>query len=275
MYKKGLINQDFAVAESSAVKEDVVGGKVGIVYDTYYAGSGITNNLVADPNAEWVVTEIPTVDGSPAVVSGSVSRNCFIFVSKDCEHPEAVVKLVNLEIAKMNSDDPEEVLKYTTHTSPVDPNKNIQTSLYVASTSNTLNARPWQNLIRYQDATKALETGVEEFRIALAQKTYQDFKTKIEAGTRDWWCIFGPGGTYSVIEKMYYDGRILLDEYQAIPTETMTEKKELLETALNTAMEKVVMGEDISVYEKAVKEWYQNGGQIMTDEVNAWYEANR
>ena len=228
--------------------------------------------MKTDPNAEWVIAEIPTADGSAAIAQGAVSRFNFMFVSKDCDHPEAVVKLLNLEIAKMNSDDPAEVLKYTTHPSPQDETVNIQTSLYCASV--IICQRPWQNLIRYQDATKALETGVEEFRTALAEKTYNDFKKQIEAGTKGWWMIFGPGGTFSVIEKMYNEDRIILDEYQSIPTETMSEKKASLDTALNAAMEKVIMGEDISVYEKAVEEWYQNGGQIMTDEVNAWYESN-
>lgn len=272
MYKNGLINQDFAVTESSIAMEDVVGGKVGIAYDTFYNGSGAGDNMKNDPEAEWVIAEIPTVDGSAAIAQGAVSRSNFMFVNKDCEHPEAVVKLLNLEIAKMNSEDQETVLKYTTHTSPIDETVQIQTSLYCASV--TLCSRPWQNLIRYQDATKALETGVEEFRTALAEKTYNDFKLNIEQGNRTWWMIFGPGGTFSVIEKMYNEGRIILDEYQAIPTVTMSEKKASLDTALNAAMEKVIMGEDISVYEKAVEEWYQNGGQIMTDEVNAWYEAN-
>ena len=31
------------------------------------------------------------------------------------------------------------------------------------------------------------------------------------------------------------------------------------------------MGEDISVYEKAVESWYANGGQAITDDVNAYY----
>jgi len=48
--------------------------------------------------------------------------------------------------------------------------------------------------------------------------------------------------------------------------------KQILDDAMKTAMIKVIMGEDISVYEKAVKDWYANGGQIMTDEVNQWYE---
>ena len=272
MYKKGLINQDFAVTEGSIAKEDVVSGKVGISYDAFHCSSGASDNIKNDPEAEWVVAEIPTSDGSPAVAQGAVSSSNFIFVNKNCEHPEAVVKLINLQIAKMNSDDSETVLKYTTHTSPADETVSIQTSLYCASVQ--FCARPWQNLIRYQDATKALETGVEEFRIPLAEKTYNDFKLKIEQGERGWWMIFGPGGTFSVIEKMYNEERIILDEYQSIPTVTMSEKKESLDTALNAAMEKVIMGEDISVYEKAVKEWYQNGGQIMTDEVNAWYESN-
>lgn len=33
------------------------------------------------------------------------------------------------------------------------------------------------------------------------------------------------------------------------------------------------MGEDISVYDEAVSNWFANGGQTITDEVNEWYAA--
>ena len=36
-------------------------------------------------------------------------------------------------------------------------------------------------------------------------------------------------------------------------------------------MMEVVMGADISVYEEAVAQWYANGGQTITDEVNEYY----
>ena len=33
------------------------------------------------------------------------------------------------------------------------------------------------------------------------------------------------------------------------------------------------MGEDISVWEKAVSDWYANGGKTITEEVNAYYDS--
>ena len=38
-------------------------------------------------------------------------------------------------------------------------------------------------------------------------------------------------------------------------------------------MIKVIMGEDISVYEQAVDTWYTSGGQAITDEVNEYYKS--
>ncbi len=273
MYGKGLINKDFAVTDKTIAKEDIAAGKVGIAYGTYYLATGISDNATKDPEANWVITEIPTVDGSKPVVQGSVSRSQFIFVNKDCKNPEAVIKLINTEIDLIFNEDPEVVSKYTTHLGP-DGEKNVQTSKYVATVQ--FCGMPWQNLTRYQESVKALETGEENFSLALSQTTYQNH-LKYQSGDITQWNsyhIFGPEGTFSVIEKLKNDNRILVDAYQAIPTETMSAKKNILMDALNTAMTKVIMGDDISVYEEAVQDWKANGGQIMTDEVNAWY-ANK
>lgn len=272
IYKNGLLNQDFSVTDVTMTKEDVVAGKVGIVYGTFFLASGVEDNMKKDPNAEWVIAEIPTVDGSAPVVQGSVKRDQFIFVNKDCEHPEAVVKIMNLEIDKIFNEDPEVVIKYTT---PEDTGDTaVQATKYLPTVK--YSEMPWKNMVRYQEATEALETGEENFSLTLSQTTYEQILAYMDGDNTfvASYYIFGPEGTYSVIEKMQEEDRIILDEYQALPTETMTAKSEILTEALEAAMTKVIMGEDISTYEKAVEEWYQNGGQIMTDEVNAWYEEN-
>ncbi|MDF2485744.1 MAG: extracellular solute-binding protein [Herbinix sp.] len=274
MYAKGLINKDFAVTDKTIAKEDVASGKVGIAYGTYYLASGIADNAIKDSEANWVITEIPTVDGNKPVVQGSVSRSQFIFVNKDCKNPEAIIKLLNLEIDLIFNEDPEVVKKYTTHLGP-DGEKNVQTSKYVASVQ--FCGMPWQNLTRYQESVKALETGAEEFTLALSQTTYQNHLKYQDGDITQWnsYHIFGPLGTFSVIDKIKQDNRILVDAYQAIPTETMTAKKSILVDSLNTAMTKVIMGEDISLYEDAVNDWNENGGQIMAEEVNTWYQNNK
>lgn len=271
LYKAGLINKDFAVTDTSIAKEDVAAGKVGIAYGTYYLASGTADAGKGEGKAEWAIVEIPTKDGSPAIAQSSVSRQQFIFVNKKAKNPEAVVKLINLELDLMFNEDTEVVKKYTTHI-PEGQTDPVQTSKYVATVY--FSSIPWQNLIRHKEATAALETEVKDFSIALSQTTYENLLKYKDGDIAQWnaYHIFGPNGTFSVIGKMWDEGRIILDEYQAIPTETMTEKKEILKDALETAMIKVIMGEDISVYEKAVKDWYTNGGQRMTDDVNEWYK---
>lgn len=274
LYKAGLINKDFAVTNISIAKEDVTAGKVGIAYGTYYLASGVADNAKADPDAEWIIAEIPTKDSSPAIPQSSVTRSQFIFVNKDCEHPEAVVKLINLEIDLMFNEDPEVVSKYTTHNvGEGDAAVGVQTSKYVASVY--FSGMPWQNLIRHKESVAALETKKEEFSIVLSQTTYNNHLKYLDGDISQWnsYHIFGPEGTYSIIGKIWDEGRIILDEYKAIPTQTMTDLKQILDDAMKTAMIKVIMGEDISVYEKAVKDWYANGGQTMTDEVNQWHES--
>lgn len=274
MYENGLINQDFSVTESTIVDEDITAGEVGIVYGTFWLETGVANNMQNDPDAEWVITEIPTADGSDPIVQGSVACDTFLFVNKDCEYPEAVVKIMNVQIDAFYNEDAEVAAKYATHTGP-DGETSIQPSKYTATVYSAV--IPWQNLIRYQEATHMLETGEETYTLPLSKSSYDNIQ-KYLAGDRSQvtaYYTFGPEGTYSVIEKMWDEGRIIVDEYQALPTETMTAKSSILKDALEAAMIKVIMGEDISTYEKAVEEWYQNGGQTITDEVNAWYEENK
>ena len=61
--------------------------------------------------------------------------------------------------------------------------------------------------------------------------------------------------------------------YDGPLTENMSLYEATLESELNNAMIKVIMGEDISVYEKAVEDWYANGGQDITDEVTEYYAS--
>lgn len=275
LYKEGLINKDFAVTDYTIAKEDVASGKVGIAYGTYYLATGTADAAQNEQEAEWAIVELPTIDGSPAIAQSSVKRSQFIFVNKDCKNPEAVVKLVNLEMDLIYNDDPEVVKKHTTHAvGEGDDAQQIQASKYVATVY--FSGIPWQNKIIHEDIMRARETGNKDWTISISETKFEVCEQFEEGDITQWnqYHIFGPNGTFSVISKMWDDDRIILDEYQTLPTQTMTEKEEILDDALKTAMIKVIMGEDISVYEKAVDDWFKNGGQIMTDEVNDWY-ANK
>ena len=97
MYRDGMFRQDFATIDGTKAGEDVASGKCGIVFGTFWAPlNSVNDSIMADEKADWIVCDIPTVDGSPykSVAAGSPAQ--YIFVNKNCEHPEAVVKLLNL-----------------------------------------------------------------------------------------------------------------------------------------------------------------------------------
>jgi len=103
-YKNGWINQDFASidvwASSSPIVTDIVAGKYGIVPGSWWIPNWPLNEQkLDDPDAEWVAGPALTVQGYEAAVvkngdDGRVmARSC---VSAKSEHPEALIKMMNL-----------------------------------------------------------------------------------------------------------------------------------------------------------------------------------
>jgi putative aldouronate transport system substrate-binding protein len=83
----------------------------------------------------------------------------------------------------------------------------------------------------------------------------------------------GPGGSFSTLYDAYLENKILVDAYNGLPTETQSLKGDLINDELNTAMFEVIMGADISVFERAAERWFSNGGAQITKEVNDWYRS--
>ena len=115
------------------------------------------------------------------------------------------------------------------------------------------------------------ETGVENYRGANSQSIIEACKDPASP----WWYLatFGKDASYTYDYDMYMAGRQLPNAFSTVPTETMAMLGDVVNDALNTAMLEVIMGADISTYDKAVENWFASGGQQITDEVNEWYAS--
>lgn len=261
MYKDGLLAQDFAVKDDGTIGKDVGAGKVGIAYGTFWAPLGsMMASYQGGNTADWDVMEVPTVDGSPSKSQGSSTPGGFIFVKNGYAHPEAAVRLVNLDL-KLQTGDP---LNYSTaaDTFPVFKYRFSQIFL------------PWKNLNMYIDIAAALSSG-DTTKMTPETKSIYDM---VVSGKRDnlgYVLVFGNNSTYQFVNDMKTNDRIVVDAYQALPTDTMTEKGSTLKTNLDAAMLKVIMGADISTFDTAVTAWQNEGGNTITQEVNAWYASNK
>lgn len=61
----------------------------------------INDVKVKNPDFEWVPVAIPSLDGTtPGKSQLSASTTDFFVISAKCEHPEAVVRMLNLQLEK-------------------------------------------------------------------------------------------------------------------------------------------------------------------------------
>lgn len=264
LYKEGLISTEFAV--NGNITEDLVSDKVGIAYGTYWAPiMAIQDEMNNNPDSEWMALELPTIDGSKATTQawGNGAPSSFFFVRKGYEHPEAAVKMLNLGF-KLDTEEP---MKYNFH-----EESQIQVHAYrIAGLW-----EPWRNVNNNELVWSALETGDTS---ALSENNMDMYNNivKYREGTLEREKIGymlvneTTGSTYSIINQMNEEGRIILSEYKTLPSQEFTETLNLLDYDMMQVMTRVIAGEDISSYDKAVENWLANGGQELTDEVNAWY----
>lgn len=261
MYAQGLFRQDFATIDGSKAGEDVVSGKSGITFGTFWAPyNSIADSIKSDAEADWIVCALPTADGSEFTSSADAAPSGYLFVKKGCAHPEAVVKLMNLDYKYVatadknynTDDDGFEAFKYM-----IAPNAGV----------------PWKNLDCWKAVNEALKTGDTSTMNENDKNAYVKTKDGL-AGNREYLSdtlIWGPEGTYRYVNDLKESGRIVVNGYQALPTETMTQKSLDLQTNLDAAIFKAIMNNDMGIYEKAVETWKSTGGDQITKEVNEWY----
>jgi putative aldouronate transport system substrate-binding protein len=88
--------------------------------------------------------------------------------------------------------------------------------------------------------------------------------------------VFGPEGSYSIID--YYNNKNLgiYSEFQGAATPTMSQKMSSLKKMQDEAFTKIIMGQSpISAFDKFVEDWKKLGGDRITEEVNEWYSQNQ
>jgi putative aldouronate transport system substrate-binding protein len=265
LYRDGTINRDFAVANDTVAQEYVASGKVGIFYGTSWI---TTTSIVTlhnnDPKAKIINIFPPSVQGKKYPMQVGAATATKLFVSKKCKNPEAIVKMINLCYQYEN--DAKTYRDYS-----VDNDGFLWYKFM-----------PWNHVLsslndfEMADAIRQAEqkgTKIEKVTWQNAYEGYLREKNGTEKGFN--MTTFGPGGSYTTIFDAYNSKMLLLNAFSGLPTETMALTGSILADNLKTAMLEVVAGADISVYDKAINDWLNNGGRKITEEVNTWYKGTK
>ena len=267
LYKDGEINPEFGAMDSGKAGEAAASGKCGLTFGPQWLSqTELMTCYKADNNANWCAYPIPSKEGETSKASAYLGSGGCLVVSKECEHPEAVIKMVNLFMEKCwgkTGDNekyyaPQEVegIWKLSPTMPQMPLKNIESyrSIVEAEKNNTTD--------QLTGEAKSIWDKLDAFHKDPAAN--QDLYGW-ERGYGDGWCAF------AAIDDTQKNDRILVDGFVGAPTETMTEKMSTLKKMRDEVYVKIILGEsDISEFDKFVEDFNNLGGSDITKEVAEW-----
>ncbi len=271
LFQAGMINPEFYVNDDEKTKEALVNGKCGVLYG-YHASSlyPLQDVVDADPEADWKPYPLPVKNAGDKVKPGvHMLTSSWYAVSKDCEHPEALIELLNLYCEKVL--DPERN-EYAVYANPGDGLEGVWRLTPV-----TINS-PNKNQVTAQAIAEPLKTG-EPGDLSGEQYSMWEYSYAAQNGDTTLWGwnrVFGEEGSQQLLIS-YQNGEnteLVYDEFTGAPGTTMTTKKTTLDDMLDQMFIKIISGQEpLDSFDKVVEEWKAAGGTDMTAEVNEWYAS--
>ena len=257
LYERGVLDQNFALRAQNNLRDLVVDGKCGAFFCLWWTPNNpLVDVYEKDKEIDWEPYYLQKSETDDAY--DSFRDNKYVVVRKGYEHPEIVMKIISVlfDYTRYEANDADEVNEYFALN--VDPT-----------------ARPLVINVDYNEATfqitkdiRAVEDGTKkEESLSAIEKSYYDacesFLHGKSSTPADWAAyksrISAVGllvdGGYQSEERRYLD-----DTDGELPKSLQQlEKKSFIQ---------IIMGEKpISYFDTFVKEWYDQGGEEITEQI--------
>ena len=260
LYADGVIDKEFAVRTSDDFNALLLSGKCGIFFGPWWMPDWPLNSSKANnPDSDWIPVLAPlSADGNLYAYKQDISTT-WLVVNKNYEHPEAVYKVMNWFYYGMRGFDP-------------------AVSEFYPDSSVTWDIWPLPILLNYDDEcvtnskaiSAALETRDTSGLSAENLSFYNQCLLWLDDGDTTGWQtytgrVIAPAVAGSENVKFF-------DNVYPAQTDTMDMKWAQLEKIEDEAILKIIMGEmSVDAFDTFVSNWYAQGGQEITDEVNAQF----
>lgn len=268
MYADGLIDAEFAVNDNSAAVQQVASGKCGVVIGAVWdTNSVLYTSNDEDPNADWHALPMVGLDGPTTKVTGNYPIIRYMVFNKDFEHPEAVIKMINLQFKKCFSDDSTQEI-YDTYIEDASGN-----SGFVA-----FQIYPWGIFLpavkNEMAADEIVNMGLSSDEVDIWAKPFAKYVEGYANGDASlwrWYRFFGPDGGHLITGKYITDDLYYMNRYYGPTTDTMAESMSLIDDLVNEMFTKIIMGEEtVDAFDAYKAQAEALGLTDMTEEANAW-----
>lgn len=262
LYNQGVIDNDFLLRTSTNICELIENGLCGSFFGPWWAPNNPLANAVSkNPDADWQPYLIAT--DSDGTTSYHSQNPCYkyVVVRKGYEHPEIVAKMISVMFDKVRFDctDSEEFKNYyqlnvepTARPLSINVDYNNALSICYRNIDATISGR--KNPDSLELLERSFYDACSEY-IKNANKTstqWAAYISRIKA------CSLIAQDNIKVVDSLYFK-----------TTDTMKSHWWRLKAKEKEAYLKIISGEeDISYFDTFVKEWNEQGGQIITSEVS-------
>lgn len=266
LYKRGLIHKEFAAQDITRLGGYVAQGRLGILIGPFwYNNLYISSNFKAKPEAEWtVVNNLALNEGDTVANRAWNTTYRWLAVSADCEHPEAVVKTMNLWYEMWQGS----LAEWFWGLQMSDEYYNIDMKYY----SPIFFDPPLKNCTVGMHLREAFATGDTSNLNPEEINAYTKMSNpQTEAGYKSSYLTWY--GSFKLLNETYKT--FVYDKFRG-PTDTMFNamQSSVDELEIDTFV-RIIMGEDISLFDEFVEQWHDEGGDYLTMMVNMWYMQNK
>ncbi|WP_430197474.1 extracellular solute-binding protein [Paenibacillus illinoisensis] len=265
MYANGLIDKELGIRK--AASEPVVNGNAGIFFAPWWMGYGpLPDAIKNDPNANWQAYLLPLdADGQFNAHMGAPST-VFVVVRKGYEHPEAVIKMLNLLIRDESKFD---ISVPVGHYPLRVPMSYMDESEY--------SAKALQEVLA---GTKKPEDFTDPGYKLLAADIQNVKKVKKEPYDNmdiQYWDPQADLGVWSRIYSLLVGSSSLQQDYNKVysllysQTRTMESRWSNLKKLEDETFLKIIMGAaPLDTFDTFVSDWKKQGGDKITEEVKEY-----
>lgn len=266
MYSEGLIDPEFGVKDSNKIGEDIIASKVGVMCGPNWHGLHPINELVKkDENAIFKAYPIMTEEGLADRVPAYWPIWQYFGVSADCEHPEAIVKIMNLQKEICNTDSSQEIYEQYERKGDIEISKMVPVAI----------GSPQVDFRVQESISKAIENNDGGVNIPPAFKVrYNNVMNYINTGDVNnygIWSQMGPGGSVSIIRDYDARGAVVTTELRGVDTPIVTKYTPTLQKLELEAFSNIIRGASIDEFDAYVSDWHKLGGDQVAEEINNLY----
>lgn len=271
MYRDGLIDRDFAVA-GPLLFERMMAGQYGILLGEFSYPAMLKYSVMSNPEATWDAFPVPLNPQAELRPQSDVFVSGYVVVRKDCAHPEALLKSMNLWAQVWLADGiyrewyTDQMV--TTYNEVVNCGKYALPYFFEGVDSGIEIGR----YIRSAYASGNPTEEIKKYPYARMTYSYMADETAPNFISGEGWSL---KTVYMTSERIFDEKyhTLQFNQFQGLLSNEATYYQNALNQDIMETFIDIIMGEDIDAFDRLAEDWEAGGGDKIKKEVNNWYHG--